>query len=286
MTTVAAFCGAPWFCRGTSPPGGGTSPQGDGTSSQVNFSRRAVCRLGLALFTSTTIFARADGVSGVDQTSRERSDIVKKLFAEGMETGMLEYERSIASVKHQLFSKISPSDQVVDVGIGTGPNLRFLPRGVQVVGVDPNEYMWPYAMAKASSNGIDLRLVEGVCEKLPLEDTCYDFVIVTLTLCSVQNPSQAVSEILRVLKPGGTLIFIEHVLADPSRPVFRAAQRLLNPLQVAFADGCHLNRDTARILQTAKEPGFSEIKYDEFDVGGVLNPIRPHIVGYARKASP
>lgn len=280
MTAVLAFSGVPWFCRGAS------SPQGDRTSSHVDFSRRAICRLGLALFASATVSARADGISNVEQTSRERSDIVKKLFAEGMETGMLEYERNIVGVKHQLFSKISPSDRVVDVGIGTGPNLRFLPKGVRVVGVDPNEYMWPYAMAKASINGIDLHLVEGVCEKLPLEDKSYDFVIMTLTLCSVQNPSQAVSEILRVLKPGGTLIFIEHVLADPSRPIFRAAQRLLNPLQVALADGCHLNRDTARILQAAKEPGFSEIKYDEFDIGGVLNPIRPHIAGYARKASP
>lgn len=199
---------------------------------------------------------------------------------------MVAYEKSIAGVKQNLFSQISQSEQVADVGIGTGPNLPYLRKGTHVVGVDPNKYMWPYAMEKARTNGIDLRVVEGVCEKLPLEDRSYDVVIMTLTLCSVQSPSQAINEILRVLKPDGRLFFIEHVIADPSRPIFRAVQNLLNPLQVALSDGCHLNRDTARILQETREPGFSEIKYDEFDIGGVLNPIRPHIAGYARKESP
>ena len=211
--------------------------------------------------------------------------IRQKSFADAMETGMLEYEKSIAAVKRKLFAQILPSETVVDVGIGTGPNLRFLQKGTHVLGVDPNEYMWPYAMQKARENGIELRVVGGTGEKLPVDDESCDVVIITLTLCSVRDPSQAIKEVLRVLKPGGRLFFIEHVIADRSRPVFRFAQNLLNPLQAALADGCHLNRDTASILENVQGSRFrfSEVQYEKFDVGGSWNPIRPHIAGYARK---
>lgn len=202
-----------------------------------------------------------------------------------METGMHEYEGEIAEVKKKLFSQIAASDKVLDVGIGTGPNLRFLQRGTQVVGVDPNQYMWPYAIEKAQSCGIELHMVGGIGERLPTEDNSYDFAIVTLTLCSVRDPSLTIREILRVLKPGGQLLFIEHVIADRSHPILRAAQILLNPLQQLFADGCHLNRDTGAILKNVGKPGFSEITYEEFNVQEFGSLIRSHIAGCARKAS-
>ena len=211
--------------------------------------------------------------------------IRQKSFADTMETRMLEYEKSIAAVKRKLFAQILPSETVVDVGIGTGPNLRFLQKGTHVLGVDPNEHMWPYAMQKARENGIELRVVGGTGEQLPVEDESCDVVIVTITLCSVRDPSQAIKEVLRVLKPGGRLFFIEHVVADRSRPMFRLAQKLLNPLQIAKYDGCHLNRDTASILENMQGSRFrfSEVQYEKFDIGLSRCLIRPHIAGCARK---
>ena len=103
-------------------------------------------------------------------------------------------------------------------------------------------------------------------------------LLTTQVLCSVLSVERALSEILRVLKPGGKFLFIEHVAA--SQPQLRFWQHVLNPLQQASADGCHLDRDT---LKSIKSSGFAHTDAACFTVDG-LGLIGPHIAGIATKS--
>jgi Methyltransferase domain len=105
---------------------------------------------------------------------------LKKMFAFGMESAMGDYELAMASRKRALFSKLMPNTTVLDIGIGTGPNLLYLPNNVHCVGLDPNEYMRPYAVRKASNltlRNIDLEVIQGNAENIPASDNFFDAVI-------------------------------------------------------------------------------------------------------------
>ncbi len=143
-----------------------------------------------------------------------------------------------------------------------------------------------YALQKAATlanKGIKLEMHRGVAENIPFADAEFDAVVSTLTLCSVRSPRQAISEIQRVLTPGGKFVFIEHVLAKDSPGLFMA-QTVLNPLQVLLADGCNLNRDTASLI---KQYGtdFGEVKFEEFsvDLGIAGALISRQVIGSATK---
>lgn len=219
---------------------------------------------------------------------------LQEWFANDMETLTIEYERQLTARKTQLFSLISTTASkpatIADIGIGTGPNLKYYPKGSKVIGIEPNPHMWPYAQAKSTPAAMDLNLVNAVCEHMPLQTGSCDVVVTTTTLCSVTDVQASLAEINRILKPGGVYLFIEHVLAPPSRQLLRSMQMLLNPLQVVLAEGCHLNRETGRCITSAFEPTCEEIHIDYFDarfnnvVEDTLSPIRPHISGYVRKA--
>ena len=92
-------------------------------------------------------------------------------------------------------------------------------------------------------------LAEGRAEKLPLDDHSVDSVVMTWTLCSVAEPEQALAEIRRVLRPGGSLLFIEHGRA-PEAGVQRWQDRL-TPFWRKLAGGCHLNRPVDRLIEAA-----------------------------------
>ncbi len=189
-----------------------------------------------------------------------------------------------------LFQNCVPnSATVLDIGIGTGPNLKYLPHDCTVIGLEPNRFMWQYSREKAKELGLSLKITDAYAESIPLPDASCDTVISTLTLCSVTSPSTVVDEIGRVLKPGGYFIFIEHTIAPDSQPVLRAAQTLLNPIQRWAADGCNVNRDTEKLIRTKGEVLFDEVTVDRFqaEFGGPLDSIslvRPHISGHARRA--
>ena len=96
-------------------------------------------------------------------------------------------------------------------------------------------------------------------------------------LCSVPSVQRALTEVQRVLKPGGQLLFIEHILAPDPDKKLRLFQHILNPLQQATADGCHLDRDTLSLIKSA---GFATVNASSFVVPG-LGLIGPHVAGIA-----
>ena len=123
--------------------------------------------------------------------------------------------------------------------------------------------------------------VDAKAEALPFKDASFDTVVSTLVLCTVQNPSQSLCEIFRVLKPGGQLLFLEHVHAhdNPGRAKW---QRRLEPLWKRLAGGCHLTRDT---LSEIEKSGFKVNEVMRESLRKTPSFIRPSIRGVALKAT-
>ncbi len=141
--------------------------------------------------------------------------------------------------------------RVLEIGIGTGLNFEHYDktRVAQVVGLDPGVEMHRLARKRAGAAGIDAQLVALSAERIPFDDSTFDTVLVTYTLCTIPDPVAALKEMRRVLKPAGRLLFCEHGLA-PESPV-RAWQRRLTPPWSKMAGGCHLDRDIPGLLQQA-----------------------------------
>lgn len=139
---------------------------------------------------------------------------------------------------------------VLEVGIGSGLNLPFYTSAVtHVVGIDPSAELLALARARTPGASFPIELVHGSAERISRADASVDTVVVTWSLCSIANPRAALGEMWRVLKPGGTLIFVEHGLS-PDGGV-RKWQNLLTPLWRPFTGGCHLNRHMDRLVRDA-----------------------------------
>ena len=138
--------------------------------------------------------------------------------------------------------------EVVEIGFGTGHNLRFLPPGVtRLLAVEPLGVGVRIAAPRIAASGVPVEVCGLDGQSLPLDDASVDAALCTWSLCSIPDPVQAVREVRRVLKPGGSLHFVEHGRAPDARVL--AWQARLNPLQKRVAAGCHLDRDIPGILE-------------------------------------
>ena len=150
--------------------------------------------------------------------------------------------------------------ETLEVGVGTGLNLPFYsPAVTRAVGVELSGEMLAQARARAAG--------------LPFPDAVFDTVAISLALCTVPDPAQALREAARVCRPDGRIVLLEHVRA-PARPL-ALAQRILSPLNER-AIGCHLDRDTfglARSLGFAVEPAGSRL-FDVFQLAVATPPAR------------
>jgi len=212
-----------------------------------------------------------------------RNPLTDAAFAQGMATGMVDYEREAFPKKKALFSQLFRSLEakdepvVVEVGMGSFPNALYYPKagkGLDIVGIDPNDRMEGYAKDSARRAGIvpmdSLRILHGVSEALPFGDSTVDAVVCTLTMCSVVDPEKSIAEIRRVLKPGGKFLFWEHVLSEQDDALMKA-QIAMSPQQVKRADGCHLDRRTGKTIEAA---GFAKLDMEYLELKNFyfLNP--------------
>jgi ubiquinone/menaquinone biosynthesis C-methylase UbiE len=171
--------------------------------------------------------------------------------------------------------------QVLEIGPGTGANLRYYPRSIDCVTViDPNKEMIAELHRKANNSGWGrtrgrcLRSRVGFGEMLPFDGSSFDNVVITLILCSVDDPKKVVSEAARVLKPGGKLFLIEHQLprTRPQALLFKGAAPIW-----AIPSGCRLDRRTESTIKA--EPKLRLEK--KWRRGPVLG--RPFLVSVLRK---
>ena len=152
--------------------------------------------------------------------------------------------------------KIIPqaTGEVLEIGIGSGLNLPFYnPDTVSaIVGVDPAAQMQKLARTRADDIAIPVEIIAVDVQGIHAATDRFDTIVMTFTLCSINEPIPALQEMMRVLKPTGRLLFCEHGLA-PDAPVARWQQRL-TPWWKPLAGGCHLNRDIPALIEAA---GFS-----------------------------
>jgi SAM-dependent methyltransferase len=186
------------------------------------------------------------------------------------------YERAVGPHKRELFSALEGT--VLEIGPGAGVNLKYYLGSVRWIGIEPNPYMHPYIQREARRLGREIEVRLGSATSLGVADGSVDAVVSTLVLCSVKDPSAVVREILRVLKPGGKYVFVEHVAA-PAGTWLRRIQDFIQPAWTFFADGCHPNRET---WATLKEAGFARVDYQQFRAPAGL--AAPHIAGEAVKS--
>jgi ubiquinone/menaquinone biosynthesis C-methylase UbiE len=141
--------------------------------------------------------------------------------------------------------------EVLEVGIGSGLNLRFYSRDVQrVYGVDPSIELQQMARKRASAEPMEVEfLSQSAEEKLPLADASVDTVVTTWTMCSITEPAKALQEMRRVLKANGRLIFLEHGGAPD--PGVAAWQRRITPVWKRITGGCHLDRQIDQLISAA-----------------------------------
>ena len=168
------------------------------------------------------------------------------------------------------------SGNILEIGFGSGLNLAHYPAGIKkITTVDVNAGMNTLAQKRIEQSSIEVESLTLSGENLPMVDESFDSVVSTWTMCSIKNIDQAMSEIYRVLRPGGRLFFIEHGLSDD--PKVQKWQNRLNPLQKIWADGCHMNRKINRIIE---EPNLRIVKMDQFYMEN-----SPKCLGYTYKGS-
>lgn len=142
------------------------------------------------------------------------------------------------------------SGRVVEIGFGSGLNVPHYPPGVQdVMAVEPAQVARQRAERRSPESAVRVEHVGRDGQRLSLDDASCDAALCTFTLCTVPDPSLALAELLRVLKPGGTVHFLEHGLS-PDPGVARWQQRI-EPFQRRLADGCHLTRDPVSLVEQA-----------------------------------
>ncbi len=173
------------------------------------------------------------------------------------------------------------SGQVLEVGAGTGINLEHYPTDVtRLVMSEPDPHMRRQLAQRVTERGrLGVELTGSSLEQLPLADASFDAVVATLVLCSVQSPTRALSEIRRVLKPGGRFAFLEHVAAEnnPGRLLW---QRRVEPVWRRIAGNCHTTRRTADDIV---EAGFELEWIERESVRKALPWVRPSVRGVARR---
>ncbi|HWT91115.1 MAG TPA: class I SAM-dependent methyltransferase, partial [Solirubrobacterales bacterium] len=171
--------------------------------------------------------------------------------------------------------------RVLELGSGTGLNLELYPDSIgSLTMTEPDPHMTKQLRKRLAESDRGAEVVETGAEDLPFEDDSFDTAVVTLVLCTVPDPAAALQEIKRVLKPGGQLLFLEHVRSiDPGLAKWQ--DRLEGPWRF-LADGCHCNRDAVSKISAA---GFDlgDVERPEFPKGVPL--IKPMAKGSARAAA-
>ncbi len=166
----------------------------------------------------------------------------------------------------------------LEIGSGTGANLPYFVDSKSLTMLEPDIHMTKKLITRVNSSGKDVQIVKSFGENLPFEDNSFDSVVTTLVLCMVEDVEKVVSEIHRVLRPGGNFLFYEHIVAETLPG--RLLQHLLDPIWVLATTGCHLKRD---ILGIIKATPYTKVDHQTFNLNVGLPITIPNLVGSASK---
>ena len=177
--------------------------------------------------------------------------------------------------KHTVFAGLPA--EVVEIGPGVGANFRYLPPGCRLTAVEPNPYMHCALRRRAARRGIDVQIRGVTGDAIDLEDQSIDAVISSLVLCTVADPGQVLSEIRRILRPGGRYAFVEHAAA-PDGTVLRGIQRAVRRPWAWVFEGCSCERDLAAVIRAA---GFASVEISQYRLRSPFIPVNTQIAGTA-----
>lgn len=179
-------------------------------------------------------------VSGED--IRRRYDRLAPWFdsLEGFLEGLI-----FRRLRKKLWSQVKGA-HVLEVGVGTGKNFSFYPAGARMTAIDFSPKMLEQAKRKKERKQLDVHLDLMDVQRLYFADNSFDTVVASFVFCSVPQPRKGLKEIYRVLKPGGQLILLEHMLS--SNKLMAAVMNLINPLFVRLF-GANINRQTVKNVQ-------------------------------------
>lgn len=167
--------------------------------------------------------------------------------------------------------------EVVEIGFGSGLNIPFYPASVsRVSAVEPADIGWKLAHKRLAATQVPIERSGLDGQSLPFPDSSFDTALSTWTMCTIPDIDAALTEVRRVLKPGGRLHFIEHGLA-PDEPVQRWQHRM-EPVQKRVFGGCHLTRPIVPLLTNA---GFTISDVDEFYEDGAPKFLAADSLGVA-----
>jgi SAM-dependent methyltransferase len=170
--------------------------------------------------------------------------------------------------------------RTIDLGAGTGVNIELFPERVsELVLAEPDPHMLKQLRAKLAASPIEASAIDAPAESLPFEDDSFDTAVFTLVLCTVPDPEAALAEAARVLRPGGKLLFVEHVRSQQVG-LARWQDRLEKPWRF-LADGCHCNRDTVSLIEAAPFT-LEQVERDQLPKSPPI--VRPLARGSAKRA--
>ena len=207
--------------------------------------------------------------------NRPRSSSFGKSFAR---VGPRTDARGAAEHRRRLLERAQGA--VIEIGAGYGASFAHYPPAVTaVLALEPDATLRELALSAASTAPVPVTVEDGVAESLPVADATVDVVVSSLVLCSVADPAVALAEVVRVLRPGGLLLFYEHVRS--AHRLLGIAEDLLTPLWSRVAGGCHPNRDTTALVAAA---GLRVQEVERFGFSVLPgNPRLAHVLGVAEK---
>ena len=171
--------------------------------------------------------------------------------------------------------------EVLEIGAGTGANIEHYPEYVtKLVLTEPDKHMRKHLLLNVSNHGDkNIQVSSGTAEEIIAEDESFDFVVASLVCCSVSSLEASLNEIKRVLKHGGSFIFLEHVAAPEGTPR-RRWQNWLNPIWRSVSGNCNLNRETEDAILGV---GFNIKEIERESMRKAMPIVRPTIRGLAEK---
>lgn len=175
-------------------------------------------------------------------------------------------ERRYSAWRPRLWSMVQ-GPQVLEVGVGTGKNMPYYPEGVQITAVDLTPGMLEYAKKRAAELNVAVDLQLGDAQNLDFPDDTFDDVVSTFVFCSVPDPTLGLKELLRVTKPDGRLLMLEHMRAG--NEIAGIMMDVMNPVMVRLS-GANINRRTVEHVQ---QSGWQLEQVEDVGMKGIFKMI-------------